>query len=107
MSFIAVYITNPSETAARQIAERLLGEKLVACANIFPISSAYWWHGEIRHEGEYVVLAKSIPELWDALVEEVNRNHPYELPCLMRFDVTANEAYEHWIRKEVEQKERV
>jgi len=38
--FILVYITHETENAAKKISDYLLNKKLIACANIFPITSA-------------------------------------------------------------------
>ncbi len=101
MPFITIYITHPNKETAEKIAQHLLKNKLVACANIFAIQSAYWWQNEIAQEGEYVSLVKSIPEKWEQIVKEVNKEHPYEVPCIMKWEVTANAAYEEWIKKSV------
>lgn len=74
---------------------------MIACANLLPIQSMYWWQGEIAREGEWVSLVKTIPEHWDTLVKVVNELHPYEVPCILKIEVTANDAYEQWIRESV------
>lgn len=101
MQFIIVYITHGTEKAAKMISNFLLDKKLVACANIFPITSAYWWKAEIQNDKEWVSIVKTTMELWDELVKEVEEVHPYDVPCIMRIEATANEAYVNWIRKEV------
>lgn len=101
MAFIAVYITHPSEASAKDLVDTLLEERLVACANCFPMTSAYWWQGAISRENEWVSIVKTIPENWDRLQERVGTLHSYEVPCIMKTNVEANEAYEEWIRKEV------
>lgn len=99
MSFIIVYITHSSEENAQKIADELLQKKLVACANIFPIKSMYWWNGSIENENEYVSIVKTIPELWEILQKEITAIHPYEVPCIMKIEAEANEEYEKWIRE--------
>ncbi|MEM9821728.1 MAG: divalent-cation tolerance protein CutA [Bacteroidota bacterium] len=99
--FIIVYITHGTELAAKKISDYLLTKKLIACANIFPITSAYWWKNNIVKEGEWVSIVKTIPEHWEQLQSEVEAVHPYTTPCIMKFEVSANRAYEAWIRKEV------
>ncbi len=101
MSFIIVYITHSSEENAQKVANQLLQKKRIACANIFPIKSMYWWNGSIENEDEYVSIVKTIPELWEILQKEVKEIHPYEVPCIMKLEAEANEEYEKWIRNEV------
>ena len=39
--FVFIYITNPSEEKAKEIAKHLIEKKLIACGNIFPSTSLY------------------------------------------------------------------
>lgn len=101
MSFITIYTTHASEAAAQNIVDGLIERRLIACANVFAIQSAYWWEGAVAREGEWVALVKTIPEHWEAVRDWVEAAHPYDLPCIMRTEVSANRAYEDWIRESV------
>ena len=101
MSFVVAYITNENERSARKLSDLLINRKLAACTNQFPITSAYWWKGEIEHSNEVVLIAKTTTSKWIELLEFVERNHPYDVPCIMKFEVEANEAYERWIEDSV------
>ncbi|NNC94638.1 MAG: divalent-cation tolerance protein CutA [Chitinophagales bacterium] len=101
MAFIAIYVTCKDQEEAQKISETLLTKKLAACSNIFPISSSYWWQDDIQSESEYVCLVKSTKKLWKAIKNEVNIIHSYDVPCIMKFDVKANKAYENWIKNNV------
>ena len=101
MSFILIYITHPNEKEAERIANLLVEQKFVACANIFPITSSYWWKEAIANEKEWVSIVKTIPENWEAVKAKVTEIHPYEVPCILKFGVEANDAYEEWIRDSV------
>ena len=98
MSFIAVYITHENMEQAERVARRLLEKRLVACANFFPVRSTYWWKGKLEDADEVVSLLKTRLELWEPLVAEVKRLHPYEVPCIERLEVRANDDYEAWVR---------
>lgn len=50
MKIISIYITYPNIEEAKKICTHLLEQKLIACANYFPIESAYWWKGKIENE---------------------------------------------------------
>lgn len=100
MGFKIIYITHPNQETARNITDHLIEKSLVACANIFPIESAYWWKGEVHKEGEFVSIVKTRPEIVDKVEEVIVALHPYELPCIMQIDVQANQAYEVWIREQ-------
>ena len=104
MGFIAVYITNKSKETAQILADELLQARLIACANILPIEATYHWAGAIQQEQEWVALVKTTHANWEALKSKVMRIHPYKVPCIMKFEVEANEAYEQWIRQMVDNK---
>ena len=73
----------------------------MACANLFPITSAFWWKDNIAQEKEWVSIVKTIPEHWDLVQQEVENIHPYEIPCILKISVSANAAYVQWIRESV------
>lgn len=100
MSFIFVYITNPNKAEANRIALYLLKKRLIACANIFPIESQYWWKGKIEKAKECVLIAKTIKENFEKVKKEVKRMHKYTIPCITKIEVEANKEYENWLKKE-------
>ncbi|MEL6864800.1 MAG: divalent-cation tolerance protein CutA [Bacteroidota bacterium] len=100
-SFIAVYITHPTESAAKKIVNFLLDKQVIACGNIFPIQSAYTWKNAIQEDKEWVSLVKTTKEAWPHLCEAVESVHPYEVPCITRFEVSANAAYANWVKTSV------
>ncbi len=104
MSFSLIYITHANESDATILANSLVEQKFVACSNIFPITSAYWWNEAVQNEKEWVSIVKTIPENWEAVKSQVAKIHPYEVPCILKIDVEANEAYEQWIKDSVELK---
>lgn len=100
MSFIVVYITHKNMKEAKKVSDYLLNKKLIACVNYFPIQSAFWWKGKIANSKEIVSLVKTKKENWQKIKSEVKKIHPYDTPCIMKYDVEANEDYEKWINDE-------
>ena len=84
MPYLLFYVTHPDEATARRIADAVLDRRLAACANVFPITSAYRWQGAVQHEDEWVTILKTRPELETRLEATVLELHPYEVPCVMR-----------------------
>ena len=103
MGFCIIYVTHANENAAKALSSQIVEEKLAACANLFPIQSAYWWQGALSQDDEYVSILKTTNEKWPALKVRVTELHPYEVPCIMKIEVEANESYEQWIRESVQQ----
>ena len=87
---------------AKKVSNYLLKNKLIACVNYFPIESAFWWRGKISKSKEIVSLVKAKKENWSKIKEEVKKIHPYNTPCIMKFDVEANEDYEKWVNDETD-----
>ena len=98
---VIVYITNPSRQEAQKLAKHLLTKRLIACANIFAGNSMYWWEGEIANEDEFVLIVKTVEENFDALKHEVADFSEYQVPCVIKVPVTANQQYVQWLRSEI------
>jgi len=99
---ILIYITISSEEEAKKIARHLLEEKLIACANIFPIQSMYNWKGKMADEKEIVVLGKTKAENYEKIVSEVEKIHSYDIPCILKIPMESNQKYEDWLSGEME-----
>ena len=99
--FLIIYITHSSEENAKVLTDSLLKEQLIACVNIFPIQSAYWWKNEIQNDDEFVSLVKTTPNLWERVKKRVEELHPYDVPAIIKMEVEANDAYEEWIKTSV------
>lgn len=97
-----IYVPLPSQAQAKSMAKKLLTKKLIGCANIFPISSFYLWHGKINHSQEYVLLLKTTKKNFLSAKKEVEKLHPYEIPCIMTIPTEVNTAYAAWLQKEMQ-----
>ena len=97
MQMILIYMTNPTEEEARRIARHLLDRRLIACGNIFQTDSIYRWKEKIKDEKEFVLIAKTRPELYEKVRAEVEAIHSYDCPCIIRIDADANPAYIDWV----------
>ncbi len=100
MAFLVFYVTHPDEETARSIAAHLLQKRLIACSNILPVTSAFWWQGVISSEGEWISILKTRLDLEERVETEILKIHPYQTPCILRFEVRANAEYEAWITAE-------
>lgn len=90
------YITAPQD-AASDLAEILVEERLAACVNVLKCDSTYRWEGEVVAEPEAVLLAKTTDAAFDRLAERVVEAHPYEVPCVERFDEADElDAFASW-----------
>ena len=97
--FILVLVTTANKEEAEKIAQKLLGDKLIACANIIsPITSYFHWSGKIDCAEECLVVMKSRMDLFGALVECVKGLHSYEVPEVLALPIVAGfESYLGWV----------
>ncbi|MCT9096715.1 divalent-cation tolerance protein CutA [Haloarchaeobius sp. HME9146] len=96
-----VYITAPPDEAGH-IATTLVEERLAACVNRVRCRSTYRWEDEVHRDDEEILLAKTTDEGYDALVERVEELHPYDVPCIERFDEDdVTDAFGKWLTDSV------
>ena len=98
--FLYVTASNPEE--AKKIGEALVQERLVACANILgPVSSIYWWQGQVQRESEAVLIAKTRTELVERVIARVKALHSYTVPCVVSLAIErGNPDFLDWITAE-------
>tara|TARA_Y100000310_G_scaffold343478_1_gene451304 strand:- start:806 stop:1108 length:303 start_codon:yes stop_codon:yes gene_type:complete len=96
-----LYITCKDKQEAKKISKQLLEKRLIACANMFPIESMYWWEEKIVNDKEMVVLVKTNEKNVGKIEEEVKKLHSYDIPCVLKIKGEANAEFEAWVSKEV------
>ncbi|MCX8147618.1 MAG: divalent-cation tolerance protein CutA [Candidatus Woesearchaeota archaeon] len=98
---IIVYTTCRNKKEASRIALHLIKSKLVACANIFPISSIYRWKGRIYKENEYGIFLKTIGKNCKKVENAIKKMHSYELPAIIIIKTEASNSYNKWLKNEL------
>ncbi|MBI2615539.1 MAG: divalent-cation tolerance protein CutA [Gemmatimonadetes bacterium] len=100
--FVVALTTLGNPAQARQLVQRLVDERLIACGTILPgATSVYRWQGRVTVADEVVVLLKTPRARWDALRAAVEAHHPYEVPELLALPVVAGlERYLDWVTSE-------
>lgn len=102
--FASVYITVGSKDEAKEIVKTLLDRGLIACANMFPVNSYYYWEGAFQEDSELAVIMKTRVELLDELIAQLKILHSYEVPCIVSWNIAkGNEDYLSWIDQETRQ----
>jgi periplasmic divalent cation tolerance protein len=95
---IIILTTTANKAEAEKITNALLEQHLVACANIIPASSRYWWKQKIECSEECLVVMKSREGLFERVVEVVKLLHSYELPEVLGLPVLLGSAdYLAWL----------
>ena len=102
--YIQVLMTAGSDEEAARLAQTLVEARLAACVQtVGPITSRYWWEGEVQTEQEWLCVAKTTAARYEALSERVRADHSYEIPEITAIPVVGGLAeYLGWIRREVD-----
>ena len=97
-----VVITGPSQDWVATFTRQLVDDRLAACGHIINvIRSIYRWEDSVHDETEARVALHTRCSLVSAIVDRANRDHPYEVPCVIALPILeGNPAYVDWILRE-------
>ena len=98
-----VTTTLPDQKTADRLAATLVGERLAACAQVIgPVSSTYWWQGQVEQSQEWYCHLKTTLTRFDELRQRVRQLHPYELPEIVAVPlIEGDQQYLQWIEDSV------
>jgi periplasmic divalent cation tolerance protein len=96
-------MTAPNRAVAEEIADRLVQEGLIACANISAdITSIYRWQSAVERAQEILVIMKTTEAQAAHVVTRVRELHPYDVPEVLFLPViTGYGAYMTWVQVSV------
>ena len=98
MTYVMVIITAPNDAEASRISMALVNEKLIACANRFPINSIYTWQGKVEDEKEVMLVCKTLEYKLDAVISRVKELHSYDVPEIIAIPIIGgSKDYLDWV----------
>jgi periplasmic divalent cation tolerance protein len=98
---IEIQITCGSQAEADAISRELVDRRLAACVQQLPIRSVYRWEGEVQHDEEFLLLAKSRADLGTGVRDLVIEQHSYDVAAITWVDIVGgSDAYLDWIYDE-------
>lgn len=102
-NLLLVYTTHQNQKEAEIVAERLLRDGLIACANVFPAGkSIYMWNGGINRDEEVIAILKTLPNQLRTLESKYLEIHPYETPCFVVLPSSeSSEKYLEWAKSSI------
>ena len=87
-------------TTKNTTAKAIIQKNLAACVNVVKTESHYKWKGKLVEDGEFLLIIKTAGKNYKKLESFVKKNHPYELPEIIRVPVTGGlKAYLDWVLK--------
>jgi periplasmic divalent cation tolerance protein len=101
---IEVHVTSSDRDEAARIAADVVRRRLAACAQVIaPITSTYWWQGEIQQAEEWLLLMKTTSDRFEELTACVRELHSYEVPEIVAVPIVRGTPdYLQWIRRETD-----
>lgn len=95
---VVVLVTGP-DAELETMAERVVEERLAACANLIPgVRSVYRWEGEVQRDDEALAVLKTTRTAVEALRDRVLELHPYDVPEFLALPVEVGSGpYMRWI----------
>ncbi len=103
VALVELLVTCVDEAEANMIRSALLEQRLIACGNTWPISSAYRWHESVEQAAEVMLLAKTTTDRVAEATSTIVQIHSYEVPAISVLEVTAGTPeYERWVTESVQ-----
>lgn len=101
--YCQVVTTTDSRERAEALARGAVEARLAGCAQIVgPITSVFWWEGELDTAQEWQVWCKTTAAAYAALAEHLRSAHTYDVPEILCLPVTAgHQPYLDWLDAEI------
>ncbi len=98
---ILIFTTFHKKKDAVKIGRGLLKTRLIACYNLFPVESAYWWKGKILDDSETLMILKTKPANFKKIEAYIKKHTDYEIPEVISIKShSINNSYLAWLLKE-------
>lgn len=106
MAASILYVTAESREEALSLGRLLVEERLAACANVIPGTTAvYWWEGKVQEGAEAVLVIKTRADLVEAATARIKAVHSYSCPCVVALAASGgNRDFLDWIARETIQR---
>lgn len=99
---VQVQFTAPTAEEAGRLGRMVVEARLAACAQVSgPITSTYWWEGEVTSASEWVCTLKTTSRRVSELLGALRDAHSYEVPELVVTEITDGDPdYLQWLTAE-------
>lgn len=96
---VVVLITAPTAEEGANIAQHLVDEHLIACANMVSgIRSFFFWEGKTQDASESLLICKTRQQVLDKVIQRVKELHSYTVPEIIALPIVAGATdYLAWL----------
>ena len=93
--------TFQKKSEAVKIGKDLLKKRVIACYNLIPVESVYWWKGKIEEAKEFMMILKAQKEDYRKIESIIIQSSSYETPEVISVKPDkVNKSYLDWISAE-------
>ena len=93
-----ILVTVDTQETAVAIAQSLVGDRLAACVNLFPLHSVYTWDEQVQQAAEWQLVIKTDLALFAAIEQALEALHPYDVPEILALPIVQGSApYLAWL----------
>ena len=92
-----IALTNLPREHGERIARMLVEEHVVACVNLYPIHSVYFWKNEVHLDEETTLMMKVAVEGVAHLKKRLCELHPYELPEFVVLEIDCEASLREYV----------
>lgn len=99
--YLLVISTVSSETEGKNIAQKIVEERLAACVTVTSaVQSFYWWEERIANDQEFILFIKTKTSLFQKLEQRIKTLHSYQVPEIIALPIqTGSKEYLDWIKQ--------
>lgn len=95
---MVVLTTVASQRDGRELARKLVEERLAACVNSTAVGSTYRWKGKVEEDDERLLIIKTAEDLLARLEQRIAALSAYEVPEFVAIRPAAiSDAYLAWL----------
>lgn len=100
MKMVLLFLPCVNNKEAEKISQSLLEKHLIVCAKKTPVSSTFFWKGEIDKANEILLIMESVEENYEEIEKEVRKLHSYETFVLSAISVIKySKGVEDWLKE--------
>lgn len=93
-----ILVTTDTQHSAQEIAAALVGDRLAACVNLYPIHSVYTWENKVEQAAEWQLVIKTDLALFTQIAMALDGLHPYDVPEIIAIPIQqGSSAYMTWL----------